>query len=153
MVPDVREAGPDDRLELAKLRHALWPDGSIVEHEEELSVIFAGEWSKVYPYVIFVSEVPGDGIVGFAEVTLRSRADGCDPTRAVGYFEGWYVAESHRRQGRGSALLRAAEEWARAQGCSEMASDTWLDNELSQRAHAALGFELVDRVVHYKKPL
>lgn len=148
----IREAGPEDRVQLARLRHALWPAGSVAEHEEELSAIFAGAWSKIYPYVIFVDESPEE-IVGFAEVTLRSRADGCDPIQPVGYFEGWYVAESHRREGRGRALLRAAEEWARAQGCREMASDTWLDNEISQQAHAALGFELVDRVVNYKKTL
>src|SRR5688572_4077484 len=46
---------------------------------------------------------------------------------------------------------RAAEEWARGQGCTELASDTWIDNEVSQRAHAALGFELVDRCVNYRK--
>ena len=73
--------------------------------------------------------------------------------RPVGYLEGWYVADAHRREGHGAALLRAAEDWARSQGCTEMASDTWLDNEVSQRAHAALGFEVVDRVVNYKKRL
>jgi aminoglycoside 6'-N-acetyltransferase I len=149
----VREAEPRDRIELAKLRHALWPAGSISEHEEELAGIFAGAWSEIYPYVIFVSETPEAGITGFAEVTLRSRADGCDPLQPVGYFEGWYVAESHRRLGHGRDLLRKAEEWARGQGCREMASDTWLDNEVSQQAHEALGFEVVDRVVHFKKEL
>jgi aminoglycoside 6'-N-acetyltransferase I len=71
----------------------------------------------------------------------------------VGFLEGWYVAETHRRRGVGAALLRAAEDWAREQGCTEMASDTWLDNEGSQRAHEALGFEEVDRCVNYRKSL
>jgi aminoglycoside 6'-N-acetyltransferase I len=34
-----------------------------------------------------------------------------------------------------------------------MASDTWMDNEESQRVHTALGFEVVDRCVNYKKVL
>jgi aminoglycoside 6'-N-acetyltransferase I len=34
-----------------------------------------------------------------------------------------------------------------------MASDTWIDNELSQSCHEALGFEVVDRCVHYRKGL
>jgi len=131
------------------MRHALWPDGSVEEHAKEIAAIVAGERVGVYPYVILVAE----GGVGFAEVTLRSRADGCDPLQPVGYLEGWYVDEAHRRRGVGAALLRAAEEWARSQGCVEMASDTWLDNDVSQRAHEALGFELVDRVVNYKKRL
>lgn len=33
------------------------------------------------------------------------------------------------------------------------ASDTWIDNELSQICHEALGFEVVDRCVHYCKTL
>ena len=43
--------------------------------------------------------------------------------------------------------------WARLKGCREMASDTWIDHEGSQRAHEALGFEVVDRCVHYRKEL
>jgi len=49
--------------------------------------------------------------------------------------------------------LVAAEDWARSQGCVEMASDTWVDNDLSQRVHEALGYEVVDRCVHYRKTL
>jgi SAM-dependent methyltransferase len=51
----------------------------------------------------------------------------------------------------GRALIAAAEEWSREHGCTELASDAWLDGEVSQRAHAALGFEAVDRCVHYRK--
>jgi aminoglycoside 6'-N-acetyltransferase I len=34
-----------------------------------------------------------------------------------------------------------------------MASDTWIDDETSIDAHQALGFEIVDRCVHFRKPL
>src|ERR1041385_4209894 len=85
----VRPARPSDAAALAPMRHALWPEGSVEEHRKEIEAIIAGEWSAIYPYVILVIEG-----VGFAEVTLRSRADGCDPMRPVGHFEGWYVARS-----------------------------------------------------------
>ena len=49
--------------------------------------------------------------------------------------------------------MDAAADWARSAGARELASDTWLDNEPSQHAHAALGFEVVDRCVHYRKAL
>jgi len=49
--------------------------------------------------------------------------------------------------------VAAAEDWARAQGCREMASDTWLDNTLSQQAHARLGYAEVERLVHFRKTL
>ena len=53
----------------------------------------------------------------------------------------------------GGALMHAAEDWARSQGCYEVASDTWIDHESSQRAHEALGFEVVDSCVPFRKGL
>ena len=102
---------------------------------------------------VFVAEVAGGTLIGFLEVGLRSHADHCNPAHPVGYVEGWYVAENFRCQGNGSALLRVAEDWARTQGCTEMASDTQLDNHMSQGAHQALGFEAVERSILYRKPL
>jgi aminoglycoside 6'-N-acetyltransferase I len=71
----------------------------------------------------------------------------------VGFVEGWFVREPFRNRGVGRELMRAAEQLARARGCREMASDTWIDHEGSQRAHEALGFEIVDRCVHFRKAL
>ena len=92
-------------------------------------------------------------VVGFVLAGMRSHADGCDPVKPVGYIEGWYVAVAWRKQGIGRALVNAAENWARTAGCAEMASDTWADNVESQRAHAALGYQEVDRCVNYRKSL
>ena len=61
-------------------------------------------------------------------------------------MEGWFVEETFRNQG-------GAEDWARAHGAREMASDALIDNDGSQRAHAALGFEVVDQCVHLRKAL
>jgi aminoglycoside 6'-N-acetyltransferase I len=105
------------------------------------------------PLIILVAEARDRMLVGFLEVDLRSHADGCNPVRPVGYLEGWYVDENHRSRGIGRKLLAMAEEWARSQGCVEMASDTWIDNEVSQRVHEELGYEVVDRCVHYRKTL
>jgi aminoglycoside 6'-N-acetyltransferase I len=149
---EIREARPGDCAPLARLRHALWPESSVDEHAGELSRILSGENPGTLPSVILVADDAGE-VVGFAETGLRSHADGCDPARPVGYLEGWYVIPSQRRRKVGARLVEAAERWARDRGCLEMASDTWLDNEGSQRAHQALGFEVVDRCVHYRKLL
>jgi len=100
-----------------------------------------------------VAEVSDGTLVGFLEVDLRSHADGCNPSQAVGYIEGWFVGEDYRHRGVGKKLLAKAEDWARSHRCLEMASDAIIDNELSQRAHEALGYEVVDRCVHYRKRL
>ena len=105
------------------------------------------------PLTIFVAEANDGRLVGFLEVDLRSHADGCNPSRPVGYIEGWYVTEDHRQCGVGRRLLAKAEDWARIHSCVEMASDALIDNERSQRAHEALGYEVVDRCVHYRKRL
>jgi len=131
---------------------ALWPDGTLSEHREEAAAILSGEPPSTLPLVVFVADADGK-VIGFIEVGLRSHADGCDARHAVAFVEGWYVESEHRGKGAGRALMRAAEDWARSQGCREMASDTWLDNAASERAHEALGFEVVDRCVHFKKAL
>jgi len=149
----VRQAKAADRDQLARLREALWPETSAKEHARELEPILAGETPGSMPLVNFVAENADGKLFGFAEVDLRSHADGCNPARPVGYLEGWYVAEEARHSGIGRRLLSAAEDWARSHGCIEMASDSWIDNELSPTCHEALGFEVVDRCVHYRKTL
>ena len=135
------------------MREVLWPKTPAGEHARELTDILEGKPVTTLPLIILVAEASDRGLAGFLEVDLRSHADGCNPSRPVGYVEGWYVAENHRHRGIGRRLLAAAEDWARSQGCVEMASDTWVDNDVSQCVHEALGYEVVDRCVHYRKPL
>lgn len=130
----------------------MWPEGSRDEHRAELLDILAGRPRSTLPLVVFVADVAGE-IAGFVEVGVRSHADGCDPVRPVGFIEGWYVAPPHRRRGLGRALIAAAEAWCRALGCREVASDTWIENTDSQRAHEALGYDVADRCVNYRKRL
>ena len=149
----IRSFRDSDLDALAGLCEALWPDSSRAEHRKELEAKWARGVSGPYPCAIFVADPVTAPLIGFIEVGMRSHADGCDARVPAGYVEGWYVAEKWRRQGLGSALMKAAENWARAQGCVEMASDTWIDNHGSQEAHAALGYEVVDRCVNYRKAL
>ena len=71
----------------------------------------------------------------------------------MGYIEAWYVDEHMRGQKLGKELVRTAVQWAREKGCTEMASDTWLDNETSIAAHLKLGYYEADRLVHFVKRL
>lgn len=151
----IRPAQPADLTPLAALFEALWPYASAEEHSQELRLILAGNTAAVSttPLAIFVAEANDGTLAGFVEVDLRSHADGCNPLQPTGYIEGWYVAEQHRHIGVGKQLLAVAEDWARSHKCVEMASDALIDNALSQRAHEALGYEVVDRCVHYRKKL
>ena len=151
----IRPAHLSDLDQLVPLCEALWPESSGEEHAQELRLILGDKAASALttPLIIFVAEANDGTLVGFLEVDLRSHADGCNPSRPVGYIEGWYVTEDHRQCGVGRKLLARAEDWARTHRCVEMASDVLIDNELSQRAHEALGYEVVDRCVHYRKRL
>jgi aminoglycoside 6'-N-acetyltransferase I len=151
----VRPAQPADLDQLAAMCEALWPSASAEEHAQELRLLLGGKAALVLrmPITILVAEGSDGRLIGFVQVDLRSHADGCDPLQPVGYLEGWYVTKDQRQGGVGKELLAGAEEWARSHGCVEMASDALIDNQQSQRAHEALGYEVVDRCVHYRKKL
>ena len=91
-------------------------------------------------------------VVGFAELSIRSYAEGCSSGR-VAYLEGLYVLPARRRQGIGGALVLAAEGWAVTQGCTEFGSDALLDNNVSAIVHRALGFEEVAEIRCFRKDL
>jgi aminoglycoside 6'-N-acetyltransferase I len=150
---NIRQAGVSDKDDLARMRELLWPESPMEEHRREVELVLNSGKYGTLPMAILVSHEDDGTLTGFLEVGLRSHADGCDIVQPVGFIEGWFVYESFRGRGVGSALMRSAEEWARRQGCLEIASDTWIDHEESQRAHQALGFEVVDRCVHFRKSL
>jgi len=102
--------------------------------------------------VVLVAASLDDEPVGFVEVTLRDWAEGC-ATRPVGYIEAWYVEPEHRRSGVGRRLMDAAERWVLSRGCTEIGSDAELSNEISGRAHRALGYAEVARLVLFSKNL
>lgn len=149
----IRQARLSDARELAEMCALLWPEGSFEEHLREVEEKITCGRSGTLPVGLFVAEDPNRSLAGFIEIGLRSHADGCDVTQPVGYIEGWYVREPLRGASIGRKLTQAAEEWCQEQGCTEIASDALIDNLLSQLAHSTLGFEVVDRCVHYRKSL
>lgn len=145
----IRPVQNADREVWLKLRCALWPGGSREEHGEEIECFFAGKARE--PQAVLLAEREGE-VVGFAELSIRSYAEGCDSDR-VAFLEGWYVSAHARRLGIGTALVAAAEKWAVEQGCTEFASDTEVDNEVSRAAHRNCGFEEVAVIRCFRKEL
>jgi putative acetyltransferase len=152
----VRPVYRPDRDEWVRMRAALWPDDGEAGHGDDVGAFFATgtfRWSEaVLPWKVLVAERPKGGLCGFVEASIRPFVDGCT-TRPVGYVEGWFVDPDMRRQGVGRKLVTAAEGWAAAHGCEEMASDALLGNAVSYEAHRALGFEESQRLVHFRKRL
>jgi aminoglycoside 6'-N-acetyltransferase I len=145
----IRPVARADAAAWERMRTALWPDAS-GSHGPEIARFFSGDLTNPLDVLVACS---GSGVpLGFIELSIRSYAEGCATDR-VAFVEGWYVEPDHRRRGIGAALMRAAEEWGRANTCTELGSDTQLWNESSINAHKALGFEEVERLVAFRKPL
>lgn len=157
---NIRPAQLSDSAAWSRMRTALWPpdpeetpeetEDSHDEHVGEIARYFAGELHE--PLAVLLAFAVDGTPLGFIELNIRKYAEGCETDR-VGYVEGWYVEPHARRRGIGRALFAAAEAWARAQGCTEMASDTELDNDISATAHRALGYEETDRIICFRKEL
>lgn len=133
----VRLMHQEESPEVTEMMRTLWPGGDSYDFSDE---------------TVFVWERDGGGLGGFVSFSIRPWAEGCDST-PVPYIEGWWVAPDLRRAGVGRALVRAVEEWSREHGYRELGSDVELDNAVSLRAHAALGFEPTLRVQFFRKQL
>ena len=104
-------------------------------------------------YAQFVAySSPGEA-VGLAEASVRTDYVNGAHSSPVAFLEGIYVALEARRKGIAKSLVSAVCQWARSVGCSELASDALLNNELSQAVHRALGFQETERVVFFRKAL
>ena len=147
MVIRAVEAG--DRAEWLRLRLALWPDSAAEEEQGEIDTFLAG-FPLPTLMAAFVAARPEGGLCGLVEVSIHDSAPGCESDR-IGYIEAWHVDENWRGRGLGRALVERGEAWARAAGCREMASDTTPFYPNSPTAHAALGYEEVER--YFRKVL
>ena len=150
----IRPVEASDADEWLRMRLALWPDSNPDTENNEIKSFLVNPVRRVLPTLAaaFVCQRPDVGLCGLVEVSIRPCANGCE-TNNVGYLEAWYVDPDARGQGIGRALVTAVEEWAREQGCREMASDAVIDNFASHAAHQRLGYVETGRVVEFCKRL
>jgi aminoglycoside 6'-N-acetyltransferase I len=146
----VRPAVESDSAAWLEMRNALWADHENKYHVNEIRDYFAGKLKE--PIATLVACDAAGNVVGFVELNIRNYAEDCDTDR-VAYLEGWYVAPEARRKGVGAALIRASEDWGRAQGCTEFGSDALIDNVVSEKAHKALGFTETVQIRCFRKDL
>jgi aminoglycoside 6'-N-acetyltransferase I len=131
------------------LRLSLWADATADEHRAYMSICLS-QPERFLQLMIYDSQRQP---IGFIEGSIRSDYVNGTESSPVGFVEGVYVVPAWRRRGIARQLFAAIGDWARARGCRELASDALIDNEVSQRAHRALGFRETERVVYFTKPL
>jgi aminoglycoside 6'-N-acetyltransferase I len=142
----------DDRAEWMRMLAGLYPASTAADHAASVDAYLTRRHiGELVPSAVFVVERADGGLGGFLELSVRNYAEGC--TGDAPYIESWFVDEDLRGSGAGRSLMAAAERWAADHGYNELASDALLDNVNSHAAHRALGFEEVERAVHFRKAL
>jgi aminoglycoside 6'-N-acetyltransferase I len=129
------------------MRQAVWPSEP-GRHARATERYFAGDLHE--PLEVLLAFDDFGETVGFIELSIRAYAEGCVTDR-VAFVEGWYVDATARGKGVGATLIRAAEDWARSQGCTELGSDAEVDNTVSAAAHRAVGFTETGIIRCFKK--
>lgn len=148
----VRPITPPDRSEWLRLLRGLHPESTDADHAPSIDSFLSNRSiGELIPAAVFVAERPDGRLGGILELSVRNYAEGCSGDTP--YVESWYVDEDLRGAGIGYALMKAAETWARERGFTDLASDALVDNSLSNAAHKALGFEVVERIVVFRKSL
>lgn len=143
---NIRKANERDHLDLVRLMRHLWPDAP----KDELTMeVRLGIRSGKMHY--FIAET--DEAVGFCQLSFRHDYVPGATSSPTAFLEGIYVVETARQQDVASRLVEAASAFARSKGCDELASDTEVENDGSQRFHERIGFREVERTVHYVKKL
>ena len=144
---EIEICGAQTLSQWVDLRSALWP----VEDREIMAREVPGILARPDMLVLVARE--GDAAIGFAEASVRcDYVNGCE-TSPVAFLEGIYVVPEHRHSGVARSLVAAIENWAKARGLCELASDALLDNAQSHAMHKALGFSETERVIYFRKPL
>src|SRR5258706_7456188 len=123
------------------LRSRLWPEGTESEHLRDMADALARG------HFVRLASAPGGSAVGFVEASQRVDYVNGTSSSPVVFLDGLYVEPTERRKGVARALVAEVERSAAAQRCSELASDSPIENVTAHATHLALGFEETERVV------
>jgi aminoglycoside 6'-N-acetyltransferase I len=138
----------DDFNEWLALALKLWSDSEPEEMQTALTQILQSHREAGF----LVRDELGVAI-GFINLSLRYEYVPGATRSPVAYVEGIYVKDEYRKQGVGKYLIEYAQQWAHEHECIELASDALLDNVASYEFHKKVGFEEVERVVTFIKPV
>lgn len=140
----------DNYEECAKLANLLWPDNEYQELANNFKDIINSDKETCFLYFNIESKKE---YIGFLQVSLRFDYVEGSNSSPVTYIEGIYVVDEYRRIGIAHTLVNVAKEWGKEKGCSEIASDCELSNQLSIDFHKSIGFEEANRLVCFIKTI
>lgn len=133
---------------LANLFFEFWPDETTLKKElVQVKSIVSDKNQEAY----LVND--DDFFVGFIHVAIRYEYVDGKTSPFVAYIEGLYLRKIYQNKGIGRKLIKKGEEWAISMGCTQMGSDTGINNENSIGFHKRLGYKEQARYVSFMKNL
>lgn len=154
----IRTGSPDDRDVLIALRrqaeqvHArLLPDYFRVSPDRELELRVASV-DDAATVTLVAQAVADETVLGYLTVKIvdTPRDPAMTPRRRA-HVETVVVDERHRGGGIGTALMRAAADWARRRQATELVLTVWSDNAAAEALYRRLGYQPIARVL--RQPL
>lgn len=133
--------------DLAELTCCLWPTAAPSARLAELTAQLSD--SNLIFFLVYDEKTA----VAFAECALRHDYVEGSQSSPVGYLEGIFVREEHRKNGVGRLLLQRCMDWSRQCGCSEFASNCELGNTQSLHFHLHAGFSEAGRTINFLRKL
>lgn len=149
----VRNAEPGDAAEIVALARAVAgePEGWLLADAQWRSVSAERRYVRALRRnpdgAVLLAELDG-AIVGRLSITRDLH-----PSSSHVADLGLMVAAAHRRRGIGTALLEAAEQWARQAGVSKLELHVFPHNEPAIALYERLGYTREGhRLRHYRRP-
>jgi ribosomal protein S18 acetylase RimI-like enzyme len=145
MQTTIRQGRPDDAVAVAGLLIQL---GEVGHGQPDPRVEDRFRSMLESPdYLLLVAENEGGQVIGLLDASQRWTLWHAGPCVLI---EELVVDREARRQGVGRALIEAAIDWARAQGCSEIGLGTETYNLSAQAFYRKLGFDSVSLLLEYE---
>jgi ribosomal protein S18 acetylase RimI-like enzyme len=136
------------KTEQITIRQATQSDLPALEWDGEF-IHFRRLYGEIYQSmcngraVMWVIELPGQGIVGQLFVQLFSSRSELADGRNRAYIYGFRIKPSYRRQGFGSQMMAVAEEDLRQRNFHWVTLNVARDNPQARRLYESLGYRVV----------
>jgi GNAT superfamily N-acetyltransferase len=140
----IRRARRTDAARIAELSAELGYPATAQQIESRMLQL-----SPRAKHALFVAQGPGPGLVGWIHVSVTNLVE--SDLRAE--VNGLIVAETHRSLGAGAKLLKAAEKWARACGCSAVNVRSNVIRDRAHKFYERQGYEHYKTQKAFRKPL
>lgn len=142
----IKTLSPEYLGQWVRLRQQLWPQHSAEQHlNDGLDILASAK------HISFVLLNDQQYMIAFVDAAIRDDyVNGCQSS-PVAYIEGIYVEPQWRLKKCAKKLIRAIEQWGKANDCREIASDAALENISSQKMHQKMGFKITEKVVFFQK--